>query len=108
MKILVLILAWDITDYLPRFAEDWKEGFFFARGFGLVVVSCLPYNFGIILLLLLYSRSILSEKSKEKNHFNSSCFTICWGIIYIYGAVGYLQNLCQKCKTFAQHELVVK
>ena len=52
MKILVLILAWDITDYLPRFAEVWKESFFFARGFGLVVVSCLPYNFGIILLLL--------------------------------------------------------
>lgn len=103
MKILVLILAWDITDYLPRFAEV-----FFARGFGLVVVSCLPYNFGIILLLLLYSGSILSDKSEEKNHFNSSCFTICWGIIYIYGAVGYLQNLCQKCKTFAQHELVVK
>lgn len=100
MKILVLIFGTSQTIY-----RDSLRRVFFARG--LVVVSCLPYNFGIILLLL-YSGSILSDKSEEKNHFNSSCFTICWGIIYIYGAVGYLQNLCQKCKTFAHHELVVK
>ena len=100
MKILVLIFGTSQTIY-----RDSLRRVFFARG--LVVVSCLPYNFGIILLLL-YSGSILSDKSEEKNHFNSSCFTICWGIIYIYEAVGYLQNLCQKCKTFAHHELVVK
>ena len=105
MKILVLIFGTSQTIY--RDSLRFGKRVFFARGFGLVVVSCLPYNFGIILLLL-YSGSILSDKSEEKNHFNSSCFTICWGIIYRYGAVGYLQNLCQKCKTFAQHELVVK
>ena len=105
MKILVLIFGTSQTIY--RDSLRIGKRFFFARGFGLVVVSCLPYNFGIILLLL-YSGSILSDKSEEKNHFNSSCFTICWGIIYIYEAVGYLQNLCQKCKTFAHHELVVK